>query len=573
MLNKFKIGTKLYLGFGIITLIMILVLSFSYSNFNEESQVVDWNIHTYQVIGEADNILESLINMETGLRGYAITGQDTFLQPYNQGEIDFQKHIEKIKELTSDNSKQQQRIDDLSKDYQEWSNSESSSLITTRKKVNSNQGNITDVINFEMSQNGKNSMDDMRKLISDIKQEESSLLDQRTASLKITERNTRIVIIGGGVISLILAIFLALIISRNIIKAIGMLTLKLSNIAEAEGDLTQTVELSNKDELGLMAQKFNLMLEKTRKTISQVAQSSNILSERASTLSSNAEEISKSSDQMASTVEEMAIGNQEIAKEVYSVSNMADNINKMSQDTSVELNNLVENGKLVEKIVYEGQNIIKNQTTHMNQTVEISKEVKNAVEGLVLKTDSINKIAETINGIAEQTNLLALNAAIEAARAGEHGKGFTVVAEEVRKLAELSLKSTGEVFTTISEIQAAVGQTVAQMKESEMTIHKQEEATRQTQDSFTKINEQINDMVSKIESTSSKINKVIEQVEHLNVSLQNVSAITEESSTSAEEVSASVEEQVSGITDMASLATVLNDLSIELQKNVNLFKY
>lgn len=573
MLNKFKIATKLYLGFGIITLIMILVLSFSYSNFNAESQVVNWNVHTYQVIGKADNILESLINMETGLRGYAITGKDTFLEPYNQGKIDFQKYIQEIKELTSDNPKQQQRIDVLSKDYQDWSNSESSSLITIRQKANSNQGSITDVINFEASQSGKKSMDDMRKLINDIQQEERGLLDQRTENLKVTERNTRIVIVGGGVIALILAIFLALIISRNIIKAVGMLTLKLSNIAEAEGDLTQKVELSNKDELGLMAQKFNLMLEKTRKAISQVAQSSNILSEKVSTLSVNAEEISKSSDQMASTVEEMAIGNQEIAKEVSSVSNMADNINKMSQDTSVELNNLVENGKLVEKIVYEGQNIIKNQTTHMNQTVEISKEVKNAVEGLALKTDSINKIAETINGIAEQTNLLALNAAIEAARVGEHGRGFTVVAEEVRKLAELSLKSTGEVFTIISEIQAAVGQTVTQMKESEMTIYKQEEATRQTQDSFTRINEQINDMASKIESTSSKIGEVIEQVGHLNTSLQSVSAITEESASSAEEVSASVEEQVLGITEMASLATVLNDLSIELQKNVNLFKY
>ncbi|ADK16899.1 MULTISPECIES: methyl-accepting chemotaxis protein [Clostridium] len=573
MLNKLKIGTKLYLGFGVITLIMILVLSFSYKNLNTESQAVDWNVHTYQVIGEADNTLESLVNIETGLRGYAITGKDTFLEPYNQGKIDFQKHIQEIKELTSDNPKQQQRIDALSKDYQDWSNSESSSLIATRQKVNSGKGNITDVINFEASQNGKKAMDDMRKLISDIQQEERSLLAQRTANLKITERNTKTVIVGGGVIGLILAIFLALIISRNIINAVEMLTLKLSNIAEAEGDLTQKVELSNKDELGLMAQKFNLMLEKTRKSISQVSQSSNILNEKVSTLSVNAEEVSKSSDQMASTVEEMAVGNQEIAKEVSSVSSMADNINKISKDTSVELNSLVENRKLVEKIVYEGQNIIKNQTTHMNQTVEISKEVRNAVEGLVLKTDSINKIAETINGIAEQTNLLALNAAIEAARAGEHGKGFTVVAEEVKELAELSLKSTGEVFTTISEIQTAVGQTVKQIKESEMTIYKQEEATRQTQDSFTQINEQINDMVSKIESMSSKISKVIEQVGHLNASLQNVSAITEESASSAEEVSASMEEQALSITKMASLATALNDLSIELQKNVNLFKY
>ena len=573
MLNKLKIGTKLYLGFGVITLIMILVLSFSYKNLNTESQAVDWNVHTYQVIGEADNTLESLVNIETGLRGYAITGKDTFLEPYNQGKIDFQKHIQEIKELTSDNPKQQQRIDALSKDYQDWSNSESSSLIATRQKVNSGKGTITDVINFEASQNGKKAMDDMRKLISDIQQEERSLLAQRTANLKITERNTKTVIVGGGVIGLILAIFLALIISRNIINAVEMLTLKLSNIAEAEGDLTQKVELSNKDELGLMAQKFNLMLEKTRKSISQVSQSSNILNEKVSTLSVNAEEVSKSSDQMASTVEEMAVGNQEIAKEVSSVSSMADNINKISKDTSVELNSLVENRKLVEKIVYEGQNIIKNQTTHMNQTVEISKEVRNAVEGLVLKTDSINKIAETINGIAEQTNLLALNAAIEAARAGEHGKGFTVVAEEVKELAELSLKSTGEVFTTISEIQTAVGQTVKQIKESEMTIYKQEEATRQTQDSFTQINEQINDMVSKIESMSSKISKVIEQVGHLNASLQNVSAITEESASSAEEVSASMEEQALSITKMASLATALNDLSIELQKNVNLFKY
>lgn len=92
------------------------------------------------------------------------------------------------------------------------------------------------------------------------------------------------IIVGGGVIGLIIAMFLALIISRNIIKAVEMLTLKLSNIAEAEGDLTRKVELSNRDELGLMAQKFNLMLEKTRKAISQVGQSSNILSEKVSTL-------------------------------------------------------------------------------------------------------------------------------------------------------------------------------------------------------------------------------------------------------------------------------------------------
>ncbi|WP_406543241.1 CHASE3 domain-containing protein [Clostridium ljungdahlii] len=197
MLNKLKIGTKLYLGFGVITLIMILVLSFSYKNLNTESQAVDWNVHTYQVIGEADNTLESLVNIETGLRGYAITGKDTFLEPYNQGKIDFQKHIQEIKELTSDNPKQQQRIDALSKDYQDWSNSESSSLIATRQKVNSGKGNITDVINFEASQNGKKAMDDMRKLISDIQQEERSLLAQRTANLKITERNTKTVIVGG----------------------------------------------------------------------------------------------------------------------------------------------------------------------------------------------------------------------------------------------------------------------------------------------------------------------------------------------------------------------------------------
>jgi CHASE3 domain sensor protein len=108
-LKNFKIGQKMFLGFGIVTLLMLVVLLYSYSNFSKLSVAVDTNIHTYNVIRESDSILLSLVNMETGARGFAITGKRQFLEPFNQCKLDYVQHYNNIKNLTTDNPIQQDR--------------------------------------------------------------------------------------------------------------------------------------------------------------------------------------------------------------------------------------------------------------------------------------------------------------------------------------------------------------------------------------------------------------------------------------------------------------------------------
>ena len=105
-LGKFKISQKLYLGFGIIVLIMLVVLGYTYMNFKKESQAVGANLLSYEVTRESDGLLTSLLNMETGARGYAITGKDKFLEPFNMGKVDFELHFKEIKRLVSENQEQ-----------------------------------------------------------------------------------------------------------------------------------------------------------------------------------------------------------------------------------------------------------------------------------------------------------------------------------------------------------------------------------------------------------------------------------------------------------------------------------
>lgn len=266
-IKKLKIGQKMFLGFGIVTLIMLTVIANTYINFVKESKAVEWNVHTYEVIHESDAILISLINMETGARGYAITGNDSFLEPYNQGKTSYEQHYNKIKELTADNPQQQERLINVEKQYREWLDWETSQIIVGRQKVSSGQAKMEDLIAVVKLGKGKEMMDSLRLMLGDINKEEQGLLKIRNSDLTRMESQTYIIMLLGGAFETIIAIIIAILVIRMVVKPVKTVTNTFKEVSEGDANLDIRLNVNSNDELGDMAKYFNRFMTKLTELI------------------------------------------------------------------------------------------------------------------------------------------------------------------------------------------------------------------------------------------------------------------------------------------------------------------
>jgi len=266
-LKKFKIGDKMFLGFGMITILMLAVLGYAYINFAKQSKDVDLNIHSYNVIRESDLILISLINMETGARGFAFTGKEEFLEPFNQGKIDYKSQYNNLKQLTSDNYHQQDRLANLNNSYETWLEWETSQIVEFRRKVNTGQAKMEDLIVTAQSGKGKEQMDNSRKILLDIVKEEQNLLKTRYNDLLKMEKQTAIILSLGGLLAILLTIIISILLIRMVLNPIVTVTNTFKEISEGDADLDVRLNTDSNDELGNMARYFNTFMTKLTELI------------------------------------------------------------------------------------------------------------------------------------------------------------------------------------------------------------------------------------------------------------------------------------------------------------------
>ncbi|NYC72925.1 CHASE3 domain sensor protein [Clostridium beijerinckii] len=266
-IKKLMIGQKLFLGFGIVILIMLVVIGNSYMNFIKESESVEWSVHTYGVIRESDELLNSIINMETGARGYVITGDKSFLEPFNQGESSYEQQYNKLKGLTVDNLDQQQRLIALDKQYREWLNWEKTKIITNRQKVTEGRSELQEVIAIVQSGEGKTMMGNMRLILGEINSEEERLLQNRNTNLVKMENETKTIMLAGGITATVVAAIIASLVVRMILKPVKVVTNTFKEIAEENVNLEARLEINSKDELGDMAKYFNIFMTKLKDLI------------------------------------------------------------------------------------------------------------------------------------------------------------------------------------------------------------------------------------------------------------------------------------------------------------------
>jgi methyl-accepting chemotaxis protein len=411
---KWSVGTKIGAGYALALIILVILGTVSYRNTTGLIEAAQMKAHTYQVLENLDRVLSTLKDAETGQRGYIITGESQYLEPYQIGTSAVNKTVQTLRGLTADNPNQQRRLDAI-EPLIAAKISELKETIDLRKSKG-----FDAALKVVQTDKGKTVMDDIRKVITEMDNEERTLLQQRENEMKASSGTTIAVIIYGIPLAFVLLILAGFSITRAITRQLRESIDKLS---------TSSAEiLATTTQVAAGAAETASAVSETTATVEEVKQTAQLSSQKARNVSDSAQKASQVSQVGRKSVEEAMQGMQSIQEQMESI---AESIVRLSE-----------------------------------------------------QSQAIGEIIATVNDLAEQSNLLAVNAAIEANKAGEQGKGFAVVAQEVKSLAEQSKQATAQVRTILGDIQKATGTAVLATEQGSKAVQAGVKQTAETGESI-----------------------------------------------------------------------------------------
>ena len=368
---------------------------------------------------------------------------------------------------------------------------------------------------------------------------------------------------------IILVYILSNSITKNLIGAVKYLSIL------ATGDLSGSVPskgLKNKDETGELARAIKTMQESIVSMISTVKTNSSEISSHADNLSAVSEEMSASSNNVAVSMQGVAKG---ASTQAESLVNITTTLNKFSEDLGQIINSVKEvdsNAKGINTMSAESNAEMEKLAESMNALSNSFNEYVSKTTGLGENIKKINEITDLINSIAEQTNLLALNAAIEAARAGESGKGFSVVADEIRKLAEQTKESSESISNLIKNVSDDSKTMVKSSGDIKEKLDSQISVVNTAIESFKKIVSEVSNIGSKIKAVNDFTANIDNEKSSILGKVEEISSVSEEVSASSEEIAASSEEMNASSEEVAATAHTLASMTDSMKKEVSKFK-
>ncbi|MCY9192457.1 methyl-accepting chemotaxis protein [Bacillus spizizenii] len=340
----------------------------------------------------------------------------------------------------------------------------------------------------------------------------------------------------------------------------------------SEGDLTETIDIRSKDELGELGKSFNNMASSLRSLIHAIQDSVDNVAASSEELTASAAQTSKATEHITLAIEQFSNGNEKqnenietAAEHIYQ---MNDGLTNMAQASEVITDSSVQSTE----IASEGGKLVHQTVGQMNVIDKSVKEAEQVVRGLETKSKDITNILRVINGIADQTNLLALNAAIEAARAGEYGRGFSVVAEEVRKLAVQSADSAKEIEALIIEIVKEINTSLGMFQSVNQEVQTGLDITDKTEISFKRISEMTNQIAGELQNMSATVQQLSASSEEVSGASEHIASISKESSAHIQDIAASAEEQLASMEEISSSAETLSSMAEELRDMTKRFK-
>ncbi len=402
----------------------------------------------------------------------------------------------------------------------------------------------------------------------------TSILDDRTRIMKETHssiasmiRNTFILIIIAFIVSSVAMYF----VSRNISKNLKDVVAYCKKLAAGELNV-KALQAKSKDEVGQIIQAMNQLSGNLKASISSILASSDQVNEMSRNLKVNAEATTEANNEITTSIMQVASASDEQVKISERTNDAVENVSAQLIEVTGSMNETLQTTSNTKQKIEQGKLYAYNVTEQMDEINGKVTELAKVIHSLKNNSQEIHRIIEIITDISNQTNLLALNAAIEAARAGEHGKGFGVVAQEVRKLAEQSAGAADSIRTILEQTGKETNQAVNVMDESQVTVQKGNELVEKVAAIFTEIAQSIEEVSLNGNNVNSAVMNANEKMEFMAQSATEVITASSKSAQFLEQVAATTEEQNATMQELLESSSKLTSMAEDLRKSFSSFK-
>ncbi|MFJ7953577.1 methyl-accepting chemotaxis protein [Lysinibacillus sp. NPDC096418] len=558
---KFKsISARIVFAFSIIVAVIVLYIGFNMYTSLQNSQTTDAIVNEELQLLIADYELASSIGLRiAAARGYVLSGEEKYKDIYLQNVNRANKN-EKIRLALTESGD----FNRFAKMATEWSS-------YVQKEV----FDVYDQGNKELAIQNLAAMD---AKATEVREGYEGLAEQRRQSINAVgedmmtaSKKTQVTGIIVGIVIVLISILIALASAKLISKPIKAVTNRMQQIAR--GDLSEPALATNgRDEVGQLTDATNSMSETMNHLLKHIQTVSNDVASHSEELMQSATEVKSGTEQIVDTITEIANGTELQASNASNVATTMTDFTTKVTDVNTSSKDINQYSNEVMNLTEEGRGLMEASTNQMKTIDHIVKDAVMQVDELSKQTQEISTLVSVIHNIADQTNLLALNAAIEAARAGEHGKGFAVVADEVRKLAEQVSLSVGDITIIVQKIQKDSVLVTTSLENGYGEVEKGTTQIASTSATFTHIAEAVYSMSNRIVDMSKKLEDVVQNTMIIDKSVDEIAAVSEESAAGIQQTSATVQQAASSMDEITSSAVNLAEMAENLNETVRKFK-